>query len=152
MRYITTDANSDFQLESGKRYFADFDISDSAIFENVLRRPWSEFRKEFVNKMYENGHTVQNTEVTMPDGYTLRFTFTATNPPHLILIIAIAVAIIVIGIGGGAGLYKLFKGLGEAVSGIAEIPGTLADAAVKNPIAVVAIVIAIGLFIVGTRL
>lgn len=150
-QYVVNDPDSDFVLEKGKRYFMDFDISNPEVFSNVLATHFDVFKIEFLNRMYERGHIVQDTVVHMPDAYTLRFTFTS-NPIPLVIAIAIGVAVIFAATGLGAGFFVMFKGLGEALPAIPDIPVKILEGAVKNPIAVVAIVIAVGLFILGVKL
>lgn len=150
MAYITTDPNSEFLLVSGRRYFMDFDISSiPQDIKDVL--PLESMKYKFISEMRDRGYDPGIVSVRVPARDVVRITFTANSPPLLILI-AIAVGIILMAAGTGAGIFVGFMGLGEAVPELANLPAKLTEAAVKNPIAVIAIIVAIGIFIIGIKL
>lgn len=153
-RYITTNPHSDFPLETGKTYAMDFDISSMPWSEvdsrGTLLSPMSleRLRSEFITALRERGHEVVNVVISIPhDEYypnTLRFQFAIENPLLVIIIVAVAISIIAVGIGAGFGLYATFKG-------IVEIPTAVTETILKNPIAVIAILVAIAIFILGRK-
>lgn len=151
-KYLTTDPNSPFQLEIGKRYFADFDISQVPMVVQTAA-PFDSIKWHFIAEMRDRGHEMENVTIKMADGLQ-RVSFTVTNaPPVWLIIAAIIVAIgLAYGLGAaGASFMALFVGIGEALKTIAEIPEVIVNSVVQNPWAVIGIVVAVGIFITGAR-
>jgi hypothetical protein len=163
MRYIVTDSSADWTPESGKRYFADFDISPIP-YEVGSALSLESITYKFRAGMAERGHELKDVVTVVPMPGMIRIFFTPENPPHLIIIVAIAIAIIVSALMAthylGSAAVALFKGIGEAVtelaklpiaaiSEVAKIPAKVIHDAFENPIATIAIIVAIGLFLLG---
>lgn len=147
--YITTDETSDFQMEKGKRYFMDFDTG-AIPSDKLSSMSDRELISQFVLEMREMGHEPAPVSVSMPAINVVRITFTA-NPMHIILVVAIAVAAILIAVGVAGGLFVGFLGLGEALVDIIEVPLKITKEILKNPIPVIAIIVAVGIFIFGVK-
>lgn len=147
--YITTDENSDYQLEEGERYFMDFDVAE--IPGNLLSSMSLEsIKNQFISEMRDKGHDPGTVVVSAPAINIIRVTFTA-NPLPLIILVALAAGIILLLSGAGAGLFVGFAGLGKGVVKIAEMPGAITREIFKNPIAVIAIIVALGIFVFGVK-
>lgn len=154
MKYITTDMDSDYALESGKRYLADFDVS--RVPDEVRSVVPLEYVKyKLINALRERGHELENVTVMVPQENMVRVYFTPKNPPPLWLLVMLGVAIIGAAVTGTAyvasSLHVLFVGIAEALQKLVVIPVTIFDSAMKNPIAVIAIIVAVGLFLMRSK-
>lgn len=143
--YITTDPESDFMLERGKHYFADFDISNMPF---NLRNNLSadSIKYGFIKELRDRGHEPSQVTVSFPEYDVVRISFIA-NPLPLYLIVAIIVGVIIVASGIAAGVYVMFLGFGKG----GPIP-VIVETAFKNPWAVIAIVAAVGIFILGVKI
>lgn len=151
--YITTDEWSNIQLDSGKRYFVDYDMSSMPI-EKMAMMPFEAIRNNFIEELRDMGHEVENVKIDFPATTVFRIYFTITNPALVFwIIIAIGLAIgIAYGLGAaGTGIYYLFMGIGAALAAIVNLPEKIVTDVVKNPIATIAVLVAVGIFVLGWK-
>lgn len=163
MKYLTTDPQSRLPLAKGVNYFMDFkaDPAHSSFWEMAfypLTSVYSWFatptekvvkedqiKTQFIADMRERGHELEGVVIETPEPDMIRIRFRIMNPLPLLIVIAAASAIVIVGVG----IAMMFVGFGE-------MPGkTIApifQSIVENPIPVIAIIIGVGIFIMGRKL
>lgn len=146
-KYIVTDPDSGFVLEKGKHYFMDFDVSQMPF----QARKWlsaEAIKDGFTNEMWITDHDVKQVTVQVgyPDFDTVRISFIA-NPLPVAVLVVICIGVLLVAAGLGGGLFAFFKGLGEG----GPIPVVI-ETAIKNPVAVIAIIIAVAVLLLGVKI
>lgn len=153
--YITTDPESLYELVPGATYFMDFDISSMSP-DVRAHAPLDSIAAELVYAMRQRGHDLEDvvSRFTYPD--IVRIFFKVDNPPPLIILISIAIAIVSAAIIAtayiGSTIQAVFLGLVRIMAQVVNIPFKVVEKAIQNPIPVIAIMIAVAIFILGRKL
>lgn len=146
--YITTDPQSEYMLEKDKMYFMDFSVADMP-YEYKRKISMAKVSQEFIGMMSERGHYVTDVRAYAPndsmDMFRVRF---RANPLPLAITIGIIIVAVGLAIGLAVGIYVAFMGFGE----LPALPFNILKELLEKPWAAIAIVAAVGVFILGWKI
>ncbi|MCK4792284.1 MAG: hypothetical protein KAV87_51620 [Desulfobacteraceae bacterium] len=141
--YDYTRSDPDVELESGKLYLADFDVSGAgADYLNMVSM--SQIENKIVTGFKAYGYDIKDVVMSAPAPGIVRCTFRPNTPLWLVIVI-IAAAISTTALAMSYAFSPIFIGIKK----LAELPDKIITSAFNSPWTVIAIIAAIGLFILS---